>query len=816
MKRDIEFHRQKAREFVSGLSLDEKIKVLYGTFEEKMAMGLPFIDFAGEGAHGVQARHDQSFDFGEPVCTTVFPNPIGMAASFDKKLMHRIGDVVGTEMRSLLNEFKHNGLCALAPTVDMERDPRWGRNEEAYGEDPHLTSRMAGEYILGMSGDDKKYVKCGATLKHFYGNNVECGRYTADSVMPQELREDYYLRVFKEVIEYSQPMSVMTSYNKINGVTATFNPEVKDLLKDKWGVPYIVSDAFTLFFAANEQHTAKDGADAIRKAFDAGVDTFMEDAAFERPAMKEASEKGIVTEEDLNEALISKLTVYSLLGLMKYDLNEDGSSKYFPKKDYNISRVDTPESRKLAREAAAKSVVLLKNDGMLPLNTAANESDQGGTGAGEAFAFGPFVDRCPLDWYSGLPSHKVTFKEGMNIQSATLFPQVRMILEGSGKDAKKYAGLSSGRIVPVDEKDAEVFEIMLWDDTQITIRSISTGKLLTTISPDKKIVNVEDSDEVYTLYANAEDAFSWLVNEAFELIDDEGQVIHFSEEEALNFWENTRICGMKNYNGSISLCFETVKTMDELIDEATEENSLNEESAIIACFGLHPIVSCKEERDRKSIELPYFQRNVLRKLRESFRNITLLLMSNAPIAVEEESEASEIRSILWTAFGSEELGNGLADVITGKVSPSGRLPQTWYRNDSQLGDIEDYDIKSSGMTYLYMTDKPLYRFGYGLTYSDFECRFVSSENEKVAETDDEMSVELAELEISIKNVGSVMSDYVVQIYQSPEGKYYLYGNDRYGLDVKGIQIPVGSRLVAFERIADIKPGEEVSFRVGNS
>ena len=173
MKRDIEFHRQKAQEFVSGLSLDEKIKVLYGTFEEKMAMGLPFIDFAGEGAHGVQARHDQSFDFGEPVCTTVFPNPIGMAASFDKKLMHRIGDVVGTEMRSLLNEFKHNGLCALAPTVDMERDPRWGRNEEAYGEDPVQTGTMAASYIKGIQGDDPDHLMAAATLKHFYANSLK-------------------------------------------------------------------------------------------------------------------------------------------------------------------------------------------------------------------------------------------------------------------------------------------------------------------------------------------------------------------------------------------------------------------------------------------------------------------------------------------------------------------------------------------------------------------------------------------------------------------------------------------------------------------
>ena len=192
MKRDIRFHRERAEKYVAGLSFQDKMKILYGTFDDMRELGLFFIFFTGEAAHGVQARHDQSFDLGEPVCTTVFSNPIGMAASFDKELMHSIGNVVGTEMRSLVNEFRHNGLLSFAPTVDMERDPRWGRNEEAYGEDPHLTSRMAGEYILGMAGDDEKYVRCGATLKHFYGNNVEQDRYSIDSVMPRDLQEDYY------------------------------------------------------------------------------------------------------------------------------------------------------------------------------------------------------------------------------------------------------------------------------------------------------------------------------------------------------------------------------------------------------------------------------------------------------------------------------------------------------------------------------------------------------------------------------------------------------------------------------------------------
>ena len=784
--RDLAFHRNKARQYLAGLNLEDKIKILYGTFEEKLGLEVPFIDFFGEAAHGVQARHDQPFDFGPPVSTTVFPNPIGMAASFDKDMMHRIGEVVGTEMRSLANEFMHNGLCAFAPTVDMERDPRWGRNEEGYGEDPHLTSRMAGEYILGMAGDDKTFIRCGATLKHFYANNYENERYSSDSRIPEHLIKDYYFRVFKEIIEYAHPASVMTSYNKINGTSAAFNPEVKDIIKKD--VPFIVSDAISIQHTVEKHHSADSPIDALRKALDAGIDGFLEDIEFEKPAMLEALDKGIIKESDIDEALTNKLTVYSMLGLMKSDLNTDGSSKAFPKSEYNISRVDTEESRQLSREAAAKSSVLLKNDGMLPLES-----------ADKAFAFGPFTDSLPLDWYSGVPSRKTTLKEGLNVKDCHLIPQVRIRLSDSSTSNPVYAGIKDSALYGTDIDNADTFELMLWDDCRVTIRSMSTGKLLTSIPPEHKVVIYEKSENDYTLYANADESFSWFANEAFQLIDSSGDIIHFTEDTVSEFWTDNRITGIKNHDGSMALTFETVKDISELIHDAIKDNSLGSDTDIIACFGLHPIVNCKEERDRDSIELPVFQRYALRELRKTFTNISLIIMANAPVAVVEEDNSPEIRSILWTAFGSEELGNGLADIILGRISPSGRLPQTWYRDDSQLPDIEDYDIEKNKVTYIYMIDEPLYRFGYGLTFSDFNCNMAFSDENKCT--------------IHIKNTGNFVSDYVIQLYQSPDNELYLYGNDRHGLDVSGRKIPVGSILIYFDRIHDIAPGDEVTISI---
>ncbi len=786
MKRDLTYHRKRAEEFVRGLSFEDKMTIFHGKSKKQAELGIYYLKFAGEAAHGVQARHDQDFDYGEPQFTTVFPCPIGMAASFDKEMMKNIGNVVGAEMRSLLNERLHNGLGGLAPTVDMERDPRWGRNEEAYGEDPHLVSRMAGEYIRGIYGENEQFIQCASTLKHFYGNNVEHNRFISDTKISDELKENYYLRVFKEIIEYGQPMSVMTSYNLVNGVPSTFNPEAKNLLK-KWGVPYIVSDAFTLEYAVEDQKTATDGADAVRKAFEAGIDTFFESLDFEFAAMDEAFEKGLINEDYITEAIINKLTVYSALGLMPEDLMEDGRSKYFPLSEYNKEKVDTAESRMLARTAAAESVVLLKNE-MLPIS----EED-------EPFLFGPFSNRCPLDWYSGLPSHTVTLKEGLCVKSEELYPYVRIRIntpsdESNNNDSNKgpmYAGIQDGKVVPVNKEFSEIFRIMLWDNARITIRSTSTGKLLTTVSPDCKFKNNVETAESFTLYANADEAFSWFVNEAFLLIDKDGKEIIFDEDNALNFWEDSRITGIKNTDGEMSISFETLMDGSTLLEKAIAENNLKRDTKIIAAFGLHPIVNCKEERDRDTIELPPYQRAILRELREHFDNITLTLLANAPIAISEEDEAIEIKSILWSALGSEELGNGFADIIYGRTSPAGRLPQTWYTGDDQLPAIDDYDIKKNKMTYLYMTDEPLYRFGYGLTYSKF---------------DSELIIEGDKTLVRVTNKGNVPSDYSVLLFQSEDGKTYLYGEDRSFIDVSGNEIPVGSRLVAFHRFKDIQPG----------
>ena len=801
MKRDREYHRKAAELFLQKLSLEQKLLIISGSKEERLAAGLPAMEGWSEAAHGVQARHDQSFDLGEPVYTTIFQNPVGFAATWDKELMREVGDLVGTEARSLYNEGTNDGICMFAPTIDMERDPRWGRNEEAYGEDPHLTSRIAGEYVRGMAGEDPTYIRCGATLKHFYANNVESDRSLSDSRMPESLKDSYYIHVFEEVIDYAEPLGVMSSYNYVNGTPNTFNPEINTRLKSR-GLPYVTGDGGVINLSVSLQKEASSIAEALVRAIHAGMDSFAEDRRVIRAGLEEALEKGMLTEEELDRVALNRLTVSSLLGMLSED-----SLDSFPKSSYNGSGVDSAEGRALSRRASAEAAVLLKNEGsVLPLLPSE-----------KVLLMGPFADRCPMDWYSGITSHQVTLREGLGDSVSVCESLCPYVLIRLGET--RYAGLENGKVIPVNLEDAEVFRIMLWDDSRITIRATSTGKVLTTHSPEQRIINSEEKGYP-VLFATAEDAFSWFALEAFQFYDGSGNAIHFTEEDVLDFWEDDRICGIFNHDGGVPMRFETVKTSEDLLALALgEKGELSDAEkkrpdsrkpcTVVAAFGLHPIVNGKEERDRTTLQLPPFQRVMLRMLREAEEvdRIILVLHTNSPIAIVEEALDPKVRSILWMATGSEEYGNSLADVLFGRVSPAGRLCQTWYQSDDQLPAITEYDIKTHKTTYLYLEEEPLFRFGYGLSYTTFSARILEQlpapeEREVPLGTWDDGPV-TAVVSVCVENTGETTSDFVVEVYKKPDGGYALF-EDR---------PEPGSRLSAFTRVKQLAPGASVTVQL---
>ena len=316
MEKNIKFE-QNTPLWDNSLSIEERLDYLTGamTLEEKihcLTTGCPDIPrlgiratyMGGEAAHGIEARHDQAFNKGEPEPTTAFTQPIGMSASFDRELIRECGRAVGEEARALYTRNGGGGLCRWAPTIDMERNPRWGRTEESYGEDPYLTGEMAGAYIRGMRGEDPFYIRCGATLKHFYANNVEKDRIKISSSVDRRNKNEYYLKPFKKAIMEGGAEAVMTSYNEINGIPAIVNDEVRHVLKGTYGLPgHVVCDGGDFSQTVNDHHFYQTHGETLANGLKAGVDCFTDDGEIVYAAAREALDNGWITEKDIDESV---------------------------------------------------------------------------------------------------------------------------------------------------------------------------------------------------------------------------------------------------------------------------------------------------------------------------------------------------------------------------------------------------------------------------------------------------------------------------------------------------------------------------------
>ncbi len=796
---------ERIKNIISGMSLSDKINSL----SAGPVPGQPEFTIGGEGAHGVQARHDQHTDLGSPEYTTVFPNPIGMSSTWDVQLIETIGDIVGTEARALYNEGLNQNLCLFAPTVDLERDPRWGRNEEGYGEDPYLASEMAGHYILGMKGNDKKYVRCGATLKHFYSNNTENGRFYKNNEISDRLKWEYYLDVFRRVANKYSPEGIMTAYNFINGVPGLMNPEIREIA-DEWNITYTISDGMALHFLYDNTDIFEDHKDIAVRAVKAGLDIFTDDNTPLSAYIREAVEKGLITEEELDKCIYNKLAVIMRLGIY------DRSSDDFPygKTEYNMNAVCTAKSKEISRRAVAEGTVLLKNkDAFLPI------------GENEKIAvLGIFADRCPMDWYSGIPEHMVTLAEGIKgndtedrVVFDDILPEV-IISTGEGR----YLGLSDEamlidignpvlytkadpslnrnayRLIETDREHAESFKLMLWNKSRITLRSMSTGKLLSTRRPEFLKERPKKPFTSGYLYSITEEVFSWFGEEVLYLADEKGEILSFDESDCSSFYSDSRIKRLLLWNKKslkrsedgfivydddeenepLDISFELVTSPQEKLIGISSKGY----SKAVMAFGIHPMIESREDYDRDGYELSPYQRYLANLITQYFDDTVLVLLSGAPVGISTENTNKKIKAILWSALGSSELGNGIADIIYGRKNPSGRTNMTWYKSETDLPSIDDYDIIGSPRTYIYYEGDVLYPFGYGLGYSEIRTGGLTASYDP--------KEKVFNVELTVENKGTMTADHVLPVY--------FKKND------------IQKKLCFFTKLHDIKPGQSIS------
>lgn len=846
------------RELLDRLTLEDKFYCLGTRNPEIQAAGLPEFGVGGEGAHGVQARHDQHYDTGAPCKTTVFTNPIGMSATWDRELIKEAGNVVGKEARGLYQSKKHRALSLWAPTIDMGRDPRWGRTEECYGEDPYLTGEMAGAYVSGIQGEDENYLQCGTTLKHFYANNKEEGRTYISSSVDSRNREEYYLEPFRKVIEEYHATGVMTAYNEVNGTPAML---LKDEIQKakRWGDIHVVCDGGDVNQTVNFHKYYSRHAQTIASGLDAGIDCFTDDIYMVAEAAKEAYDNGLITEEDIDRALYSYFKMGYRLGVFG-----EGSENPFSKISEDV--VACRAHGDVARRVAEESVVLLKNEeNILPLNC------EDYTCNGKKLALiGPLSDEWFKDWYGGLPPYTVSVLDGIKeifgiagkksdsmpkepgvvhaTESAVDVTETletdaateegdcentctknRTLLYENGISEMKiylpeydrYLGiLEDGKTVGiVSAESAEVFQFTYWDGDQITIRAKSNGKLLTT-EDDPGI------GQIGTITATKDEAFGWFVRERFHLqyMPEHLEMQLYSwDEKPLSIDSEGRLRKVEKlssesifslYNGH-SWETEKMNTLTirrEMVRNGLEEaaNAATQADVAVVCLGAHPMITCKEEIDRPDLALPQMQLALLREVSRTGVPVVLVLLSSVPYDLSEAERYAS--AILTCAQGSMELGHGVCDILFGKKSPAGRLPMTWYPFSRELPDLDEYDIIQGKRTYQYDDGKVLYPFGYGLSYTTFSYSGISvNETNLSDETWNEKGLSMDKTEFFgeragqiqgsfyVENTGKMIGDEVVQVYTR---KVPDKAQERVHL-----QLPL-KKLAYFERVKDLQPGEK--------
>ncbi len=754
---------ERAKDLLSRLTREEKIGMITSQLDAIPRLGIKKTHIGTEIARGVVNR-DQKRE------TTILPQPWGMAAMFDDALMEQLGDMAGDETRITHDmEERPSSLELFGPTIDMERDPRWGRNEEAYGEDPCLTGKMSAAYCRGLTGKDEKYLKTAPLLKHFYANNYENERQTTNANITPRLKHEYYLKAFEPAVREGRAPGLMTAYNCINGVEGVNNPDVSEICKKEWGMTFAVSDGGDFGQNVAAHRTYENHAQSMGDILGVGADMMLDSRSMVDPAVREALEKGYLTEENLDKAVYSTLLLRFKLG----DFDEN-----HPYAHIDPAKLASPAHKALAVKAAKESVILLENHGMLPLND---------DGKCTVAVVGPLANENYTCWYCGYAPNQTPVVEGFKEklgESRVLFDegfdQVRIRSEKTGK----YLRIAENGAVyaDADENTADLFERADWDFGAWTLRSVRTGKYLT---EDKNFFDETPQDENTVtidpgMNCTADVVFGWFVKELLYAKEEDG-VLYFDtwQHRAVAVNDENKLVA-KAGSGDCPCKQFTVEVVSSGADRVKE--LAKRADHVIVCAGNQPLINAREEYDRPDIRLPKAQTALLNAAAAANESTLLYLVTGYPFAINKEKDTA--KAVLCSTHLGPCLGHVAAATVFGENNPAGRTPTTWYRSVRDLPALDDYDIAKNHVTYLYFRGKPLYAFGYGLSYTTFAYSnlTVKQENGEVIAT------------VNVQNTGALDGDEVVQLYMSLPGS----------LRVRPIHA-----LKAFKRV-HIKAGETVT------
>ena len=762
-------------DLVGKMTLEEKVSQMQNHAVAIPRLGVPEYDWWSEGLHG-SARSGYA---------TVFPQAIGLAATWDTRLMHEVATTISTEARAKNGEALRNGnhsiyygLDIWSPNINIFRDPRWGRGQETYGEDPFLTSRLGVSFVTGLQGDDPVYYKTISTPKHFaVHSGPESTRHTADVHPSAHDLEDTYFPAFRATVMEGHAGSVMCAYNSVDGQPACANTMLlKDTLRSAWGFNgYVTSDCWAITDISEGHKFSPTPEQAAVAAVRAGTDT---SCGTEFSVLVKAVKDGLISEKELDVSLKRLFTARFRLGLF----DDPAKVKYA---QIPFSEDDSPAHRKLALDVAGKSMVLLKNDGVLPLSSSRKVAVIGPNAASLAAIEGNYnaVPSQPVLPLTGMEAvfgaSNVRYEQGSAYVSELPLPVPRSILHPGEGDAK--FGLKGEYF---DNLDLQGTPALTRVDPQVEFdwNSASPAKGVHasrfsvrwtgTITPPV----AGDYDFSFTLAhcypcGDAEAVRLYLDGKG---VTDQSVpagmsrpstlkpfVLHFADAAPhsirIEYKHDAPLFG-----AGVTLNW---KPQAEAARAAAVEAARNAD-AVVAFVGLSPELEGEEMPiqvqgfsggDRTTIELPATQQALLESLAATGKPLVVVLMNGSALATPWLKQHAN--AILEGWYPGEEAGTAIAQTLTGQINPAGRLPLTFYAQTQDLPAFDDYSMNKR--TYRYFQGEPLWGFGYGLSYSKFKWSNLKLSSASLTAGSD------LTVDADVENVSDRAGDAVSELYLTP-------------------------------------------------
>lgn len=756
---------ERAKDLISRLTLEEKASLMFDQSPAIPRLGIKKFNWWSEALHGLANNEN----------VTVFPEPVGMAASFDDALVYKVFNATSDETRAKYHDAMSSGkenrrflsLSVWTPNVNIFRDPRWGRGQETYGEDPYLTARMGVSVVNGLQGPkDAKYKKLLACAKHFaVHSGPEWSRHTLNlnNVSNRDLWETY-LPAFKALVKDADVRQVMCAYQRLDDEPCCGNSRLlQTILREQWGFKHIVvSDcgAITDFFSSHK--TSSDAIHAAAKGVLAGTDVECVWEGYAYKSIPEAVSRGLINEKEVDKHLMRVF-------IGRFDLGEMDNDAIVPYTKIPMAIVNNQEHRKLALDMALESMTLLYNkNSILPLNK----------GSQKVAVIGPNADNEPMLWgnYNGKPVRTISILKGIKSKlpaNSVVYDKACDLVENKVTQSYFYQASFNGK---------KGFKATYWNNREMKGESVITEQI---ISPMKLTtagqhefasgVQLEGFSALYETEFEAakteEIVFKCGATGSFQLLVNGTLVRSFNNwrtlptripitvESGKKYKIELRFAQLNNWQANLEFDFgkEVDVNFNGLIDQ------LKGVEVVVFVGGLSTLLEGEEmpvtfpgfkNGDRTDIQLPEVQRNCLKALKAAGKKVIFVNCSGSAIGLVPEMESCD--AILQAWYGGESGGQAVADVLFGDYNPSGKLPITFYKDTTQLADFEDYSMK--GRTYRYLSSDPLFPFGYGLSYTNF--RIGVAQINKTQITKGEGIV----LTVPVTNTGKRNGTEIVQVY----------------------------------------------------